>query len=347
MREKREEERGRLGPGPSSLVLGGPPELRHATKCGVGLQVDSGNPHGRGPARPNFGRECGSSPYGEPVSTLPRPEEFDHLAFARSGAPPNGDDPVAGQNFHAPRSRKRPERGQHAHPIAGPEPEAPGPNAVRRPRQRNGRVEVAAEHIRPAVGLIRFVGERQLTVPGFLVRPRHHAHAPVRGWIARPDIVIAAHQQHVERSVACPPRRHRLHGCRRPPACGVDEIAEDHQSARRESLDEQAQAREVFRRGLFGNRHPARPECRRLAEVRVRDAERCPARPPEGAIRERVECLTAPVERGRVRRASRCFRRRSWFCQRHSRSLAKPWDSHALPRRADFPGCLQVYGPSA
>src|SRR5436853_273992 len=87
-----------------------------------------------------------------------------------------------------------------------------------------------------------------------------------------------------------------VHGRGGAAGAGVEEVAEEDEALGAVAADQRAETGEVGGGGGFGDGDADGPEGRALAEVRVGDAERAPARPPEGAVAESGQGFTGPLE---------------------------------------------------
>jgi hypothetical protein len=134
------------------------------------------------------------------------------------------------------------------------------------------------------------------------MRIRDDDDAPCGRRVAGTGVVVPAHQRDRERPMRVAPTRER--GIERSDPSGrrVQEIAEDHEPRRLRAFDERREAREIVRRRTARNRYAARAQCRRLAEMHVRDEQRLLARPEERTLGEQFDTLAAERRHQRARR---------------------------------------------
>lgn len=126
---------------------------------------------------------------------------------------------------------------------------------------------------------------------------RDHLDAP-GGWrITRLRIVIAAHQRNLQRPVALAPGRKRLLKRWRPPAQGMQEIAQHDEPLRARRGKQARQTREIACRGAAGQGHSAGTKRRRLAQMHIGDKQRTPPRPVKRPVGKQRNVLAGEHHR--------------------------------------------------
>ena len=164
---------------------------------------------------------------------------------------------------------ERAERGQHADVVA--EPEARQAQVVEAaPAEADARMQVAGEDV-GAAARPRVMAEREAVE---LERLVDDAHAEVGRRVAGAVVVVAAHEDELERRVLAPPARDRAERRRRVRARRMEEVAEEDDAARAPGRDQRRQRRQRLARRAARHRHAEGAKADRLADVRIGDEQR-------------------------------------------------------------------------
>ncbi len=169
------------------------------------------------------------------------------------------------------------------------------------------------------------------------VRLGHDLHAPGGGRVAGAIVVIAAHEQDVDRRLQFAPAAERRIEGRDAARRGVQEIAEHDEPPRAGLRKDGRQTREIRRRAPARQRHPAGAKRRGLAEMDVGDEHRALARPMQRTRREQLDTFAVEgggVHAGRLARCGRSVKFKIYGDLRHDGfvTLSARW-----PTRRGYP----------
>ncbi len=141
------------------------------------------------------------------------------------------------------------------------------------------------------------------------------ARVPLDGRIAGLLVVVAAHDDELERLARVAPRGEALEGALRAPGGAMQEIPEENDLLRARFIDGAAEPFDILRGRSRRQRDPCAPEARRLAAQLPADPHQ--PLPDDAALKQRAHlvprprlmglpCRTQAACAARDRRASRC-----------------------------------------